>query len=319
MELGIKDRRILFELDKNARQPISQLAKRIQLSQQVADYRLKNLIKRKIILDFLTVINYKKLGYTAYLIYYRLKKAPNRGENYLISLLKENKNVVYLAKCLGRYDLIIGILAKDIFELDTIVQKIELNFSESIKEKISLVHIGAHQFERNYLINKKILQENEIVTGEKVSKNELKKDELELLERISSNARMNAVELSKYLKVPPSKIIYSLKKLRKEKIILGFTSLIDSYKFGLNYYRILIKTRRNIDTHKIIRFCKSKKNVFRISRNFGEWQYTLEAEIEEEKFKNFLNDLKLSLDEDLEDYEVLKIENIAKLRYIPSN
>ena len=38
-----KDRRILYELDLNARQPLVSIAKKTGLSQQVVDYRIKRL------------------------------------------------------------------------------------------------------------------------------------------------------------------------------------------------------------------------------------------------------------------------------------
>ncbi|MBU4308384.1 MAG: winged helix-turn-helix transcriptional regulator, partial [Nanoarchaeota archaeon] len=44
-----KDERILLELISNSRIPINQLAKKVGLSREVVNYRLKNLAKQKII------------------------------------------------------------------------------------------------------------------------------------------------------------------------------------------------------------------------------------------------------------------------------
>ena len=48
MKLDEKDRKILVELDKDARQSDSEIAKKVRISKQVANYRIQNLIKRDI-------------------------------------------------------------------------------------------------------------------------------------------------------------------------------------------------------------------------------------------------------------------------------
>ena len=47
MKLDLKDKKILFELDKNSRIPLSKLAKKIRLSKEVVFHRLNNLIKKE--------------------------------------------------------------------------------------------------------------------------------------------------------------------------------------------------------------------------------------------------------------------------------
>ena len=68
MELLIDnvDRRILYELDINARIPVTQLAKKLRLSREKVNYRINNLIKRGIIRKFVTMINPVKLGYSVF-------------------------------------------------------------------------------------------------------------------------------------------------------------------------------------------------------------------------------------------------------------
>lgn len=66
IKLDKKDRKILYQLDIDGRQTLSQLGKKISLSKQVVDYRLKNLVKTSVISEFYTVINFSKLGYTQY-------------------------------------------------------------------------------------------------------------------------------------------------------------------------------------------------------------------------------------------------------------
>ncbi|MBU4242067.1 MAG: winged helix-turn-helix transcriptional regulator [Nanoarchaeota archaeon] len=60
MKLDFKDKKILYNLDLNSRATLNEIAKKVKLSKQVVDYRLKNLLKNKIIKEFYTVINFSK-------------------------------------------------------------------------------------------------------------------------------------------------------------------------------------------------------------------------------------------------------------------
>ena len=69
-----KDLRILYELDKNARQPVSKIAKRVALSNEVTAYRIKRLEKIGLIKGYYTIIDYSLLGYTDYKVLFKLKE-----------------------------------------------------------------------------------------------------------------------------------------------------------------------------------------------------------------------------------------------------
>ncbi len=68
-KIDLKDRKILYELDKNARQTLSQIGKNVRLPKSVVAYRIKKLEETGIIKNFYTVINFYKLGYINLAIY----------------------------------------------------------------------------------------------------------------------------------------------------------------------------------------------------------------------------------------------------------
>ena len=65
MKFDYYDKKILFELDKDARITTSSLAKKIRKSKQFVDYRIKRLEQEKIISGYISVIDYSRLGYTS--------------------------------------------------------------------------------------------------------------------------------------------------------------------------------------------------------------------------------------------------------------
>ena len=52
MDLDLKDRKILYELDKNCRQSNSQIANKVSLSKQVINYRIRRLEDNNIITNY---------------------------------------------------------------------------------------------------------------------------------------------------------------------------------------------------------------------------------------------------------------------------
>ena len=63
IKLDLKDKKLLYELDMHARQPNSQLAKKVGLSKQAVQYRISRLQEKGIIKGFYPVINVPKLSY----------------------------------------------------------------------------------------------------------------------------------------------------------------------------------------------------------------------------------------------------------------
>lgn len=84
VSLDEKDRKILAELDKNARTTDSEIAKRIRLSKQVVHYRIKNLMQREIVTSFYTAVDVGKLGYDSYYVYLQLAQISEEDRKSVV-------------------------------------------------------------------------------------------------------------------------------------------------------------------------------------------------------------------------------------------
>ena len=70
-KLDNKDLHLLSVLDWNARMPITQIAKRVQLNKDVVRYRIKNLEEQGIIKGYYSLIDLNKLGYITFRGYFQ--------------------------------------------------------------------------------------------------------------------------------------------------------------------------------------------------------------------------------------------------------
>ena len=64
-KIDLKDRKILFELDRNSRQSLSQIGKKVGVAKSIVSYRINRLQKLGIIKSYYTVVDLYKLGFIA--------------------------------------------------------------------------------------------------------------------------------------------------------------------------------------------------------------------------------------------------------------
>jgi len=133
--MDLKDRKILHELDKNARVSYSEIAKRIKLSKNAVINRIKDMEKEQIILGYNPLININSLGYTTYDVYLKFKDISIEKEREIINDLVKNKYIWLLAKVEGNVNLSLLISTQTPEEFDSIWE----NIYEKIKSYVKLV------------------------------------------------------------------------------------------------------------------------------------------------------------------------------------
>src|SRR3989344_6684608 len=87
-KMDLKDRKILYLLNRNARFSDTMIAKTLKLKREVVSYRIKKLIERNILHGFLTLINPIRLGFRIHIVYLKLKELKDVNEviDYFVNL-----------------------------------------------------------------------------------------------------------------------------------------------------------------------------------------------------------------------------------------
>ena len=140
-EIDNFDLKILSELEKDSRQPLSNIGKKIRTSQQVMSYRLLSLEKNKVILGYYTVINFVKLGYTSYRTMMRLTNISPKVQEDIIEFLKQNKNISYLAESTGQWDIIIDFMGKNIVQYYCFLKELKNKYINKQQHKAFRIKI----------------------------------------------------------------------------------------------------------------------------------------------------------------------------------
>jgi len=280
VKLDVKDRKILSELDCNSRQPISKLAKKIRISKQNANYRIKKLINTGIIKQFYTLINFTALGYKPYKIFLRMN---NLAKIQIIKYLEEFRKteyVVWTVHCDGKYDIIIGLIAKNTEHFKQIYLAILEKYQNDILTSDHSTIISAHQSKKVYLSSEK---EEQVPSNFYVDQKIINVDEIDskILSLLAPDSRLSVIQISKKLSLTSEATRIRIKNLHKKKVILGSSILIDFNKIGYLSYKILLnlknKTKKN--TEQIIQYLNSHLHILEVINGLGNWDLEIDLEV----------------------------------------
>ena len=140
------DLRIINKLSENARMSIVDLAEKLKTTPRIVDYRIKQLIKNKIINGFKIALGYDKLGIQFYKVLTSLDNPKVEEIKKLIAYFESNKNIIHHVKILGDWDLEPEFEVYSEEEFNSILQDIKNKFPEIIKKADIITISKEHKF-----------------------------------------------------------------------------------------------------------------------------------------------------------------------------
>ena len=313
MELDLKNKQILHELDRNAKTSYSELSKKIKLSKNSVINRINELERNETILGYNTLININNLGYTTYDIYLKFRNTSLETEQEIIHSLIKNKDVWLVAKVEGNINLSILISTKTPEEFNAIWTSIY----EKIKPHITINRIAIlleyHHFTRGYLLGKP--RDHTTIIGRRKNLAIDETDEL-ILRTISKNARLPLLEISKKLGLNSRTIAHRIRNLEKEHVILGYKTNLNFRKLGYTYYKIMLTLNDLSIIPKLYSYIKEHKNAVYYDKFLGGADFEFDMELESfDAFVTFIDELKITFGNKIENYEYLNPTIIYKSTY----
>lgn len=305
--MDLLDRKILTELDKNARQSYSEIAKKIKSNKFTVRNRINSLIKRNIIIGTRTSVNMTKLGYKYYRIHLRLQHISTKIIENITEILKQDKRLSWVVTCDGKHDIIVITHVKSEYELDEITNNFSNLFGKHILDiEISNV-LELVYSNRGYWIDKNTPREDYCVGFEKTPKIE-KIDEYDdkILSILSKNARASCSEIAEKVKLSSDAVANRIKKLVKKGIIAKFFLLVNYENVETQLYKSLFYTsavNKSI-IKKLAEIAKNHTYVQSYSHCVGPWKLEIDLEA-----KNHLHY-----------HEIIREfrDNIPEIRYVES-
>ncbi len=288
-QLDAKDRKIFSVLAHNSRVSLTQLGKIVALSQENLFYRIKKLQQQKVIIDFFTAIDSRKLGIVVFVIFLKLSKISKDGEEKLISYFVKNKHISWITTTAGQFDMILMVQAMSVYEFESVWQAIVKDKGEHFAEidigiMTELNHSPAYYpvLENTFQIPSSQLNKMPYARSfSSAQKNVPKiisfdKQDLAILLEMKDNCRIKLTELGEKISMSSQNVDFRIKQLIKKGVIMSFGYRPNYQKLGFQYYTIRLKVG-SVDEQQIQKMKKyiaTLPECFYYFRMIGQWDFS---------------------------------------------
>jgi len=317
--LDLKDRKILFELDLDSRASFSQISKKVGLSKEVVNYRVNSLRKRGIIADFYAVIDVIKLGFLPVRVFLRFSNTTPEIEGKISDFLVSNPNIAWIVSVQGSWDMNFIFWAENIEHFNSFWNSFLEKYRPYIEAKWISFFTKIYNFHKAFLLGRKIDEAPPLIVGGS-GKPKLDATDLKILSLISSNARIPVIELAKKASVSEKVALYRLKRLIKEKAILGFKVRLNLERIGYLYYKVHL-TLKNAEQKRyaqLVDYCRFHPNVAYIDELIGGADFEFELMVKSnEEFMLVFSGMRHKFPDIIKNFDILLYVKEFKLIWFP--
>ena len=317
-KLDLTDRKIILELDTNARKSYNEIGKRLGIGKNNVQYRVKRLMEDGVIKKFVTQFSLGTLGLFLGKFYLQLSGFEEEKEKEMYDYLMNDKRISWVAKCEGRWDLMIGCYVKSLKQLNGIKQDFFKKYEKYITSYDAVFLVEGYTSQRTYLLNKKsIPRKIEKFIGAENA--ELDDKDKKIVKIIANDARFNYLDIAKNLGLNIKTVQKRIKNLEKQGVIQGYIAFLDPKKIGYNFFKLCIYLQNyEVKFNHFLKYCMELPNVIHIIESLGPWEVELEIETESlEDFYSLTHEIRNQFSDIIKKTESIIISNEMKLDFFP--
>jgi DNA-binding Lrp family transcriptional regulator len=296
MNLSEIDKKILFELDRDGRVSFSEIARIIGSTPQVVKYHVEQLQEKGVIKHFWAFIDYDKADYSFFWGYWlKFSGLSKEKEAEMYQYFNQNMYIPIIQRTDGYADVLIGIIAKDVFHHNQVLQDIFSKYGQYITANDIFIGLGFMKFPRTYLLGKSNEFQKFAVSGGTTEKIKLSEIDRKMLSLLQIDGRMEFTKIAKILGVSVGLVHKHYNKLEKNGVITKITFTLDYQKAGLLLYRNCFKIvqfdQERIDD--LYKFCCLHPRIINYVKGMGNWELLLDFEVESrEQLRDILREMK---------------------------
>ncbi len=319
VSLDLKDRKILYELDLDSRQPISKIGKKVGLPKTSVAYHIKKMQDLGVIRHFYTVIDAYKLGYTSIRIYLTFQYASLEIRNEILQYFKDNKYTYWIGTIEGPFDLVVIMWIRELFEFHQFWKQTLTRYRDYFQEERFSIYMQLLHFPNTYLlddppsVNRKVFEK--IGGRQRVEVDDL---DLKILNALSSDARIPLLNLAQQTQTSAATVSKRIKLLREKGIIQGFRTDIDIGKIGYKQFKVDIDLRDYKKIDAVSRYIRENSHLIYITVTAGhadlEFSFRFESVAQ---VSEVMDDLYSKFPNVIRSYHYFYVTKIHKLQYMP--
>ena len=270
IELDVKDRKILYQLDLDSRQSFRSLGKKVGLSKDVVTGRVKKLQENGVIKGFPALVDYSQFGFNLYRFYFSFQNVGPELKQEIISYFCKNKYSDDVVEFEGKYDLCVCIFVKNNPEAYEFWQQALKRYGKYFSQRVFTAFCHGEYYANRFLVDQKEFTPKRICqwldTGKRIEIDEV---DYQIIKGISENSRVSTVKLAQSLGLTATAVNNRMKKLLDEGIIIAYRLGIDFKKIGYFVYKVNIELNQFESVDKIVNYLKSNPYFTYICKSIG--------------------------------------------------
>jgi len=277
-KFDLKDRKILYELDVNSRQSLTQIGKKVGLKKDVVLYRIKRLEEKGVIRNYTTLFNILKLGLISVRFCYVFQYITPEIKKEIIDYFVKSDLTTFIFSTDGKFDLEVNFAIRSPYDFFFFHETTIMKYGDYFAEREFIVN-GSHlNLSHLFLLNEN--KERKIANVFNLTKDNIFNimdiiDDLDknILKIMSINARIPTIQLAKKLNLTSRTINNRIKRLKDLGVITAFSCSIDYTKIGYNFYVVSIEFKKYSKIKKLIDDIAKTPNLFYIESIVGYGDY----------------------------------------------
>jgi DNA-binding Lrp family transcriptional regulator len=271
------DLEILYHLDMDARLPVKRIASVMGEKSERINYRLNKLFREGVIKRCYAEVNPWKIGYSSYKVYLQLQGVDEEKIDEMYEFLQKSCNISWAASCLGRWDMMVEILARDRYEFSEIYSRFHNKYCRYILSKVVSVTLELTFTNKKWLAEKDPKVSLSLMTGRPETLVDSK--DRKILRHLINNGRDPMRKMAKVLGIPQTTVSQRVSRMARNGIIGKFRADIDLSKFNRIYCKsfVYLSAAAPEDEKKFIDHCVNHPDVVFFNKSIAPWDVEIEA------------------------------------------
>lgn len=317
-KLDLLGKKLLYELDGNARLTPSQLAPRLRRSKQTVAYRISQLESGDVLLGRVAVTNVAAFGFRGRKLWIRFSQVAKEKEGEIRAALVRHPNVGWMVSCIGKWDILLQGWFRADADFQRFISWLETGYGIFIGEWATSIPVSNYYYRRSYLSGTE--KPKPWLLPAEAPKQEYDQLDLGILRAWGNGINIPLVGVAKKLSVSPATISARIGRMEKEGLIIGYKPRLNLQKLGREYYKVLFEVanfNQALQKKMVARLASYPQTVY-VTLSLG--QENLEAEIEAENLyslNELLRDFRSHFGQSIKGYEIVLIEKELKHGHLP--
>jgi DNA-binding Lrp family transcriptional regulator len=313
------DQEILAALDFGARQGLSPITEKVDISPQLLDYRLKSLHKRGVLIGFRPVIDSFKLGFLYYRLFVRLSDTSPQRVARIAAFARRTRQVLWCYQMRGRFNLVLSFWARSLREFEQLSYSFLTEHGEAISEYNQDQIYRLRHMSIDRLMGKR---RSRIVDIEE-SPETFTLDRLDqaILRTLTRDSRQPFNMLAKHCKTSDKVAAYRIERLESRGIIKGYRPILNWPLLGKFHWKLFIRLNLSAPSvvEKVLKYIAASPEVFCILYGVG-FPGEVDAEIVVNSHAGvfeYMEQLQAALPSCVLSYEQHEFTAVHKVDYLP--